>query len=194
VVLGLRQDENLFVGADSGWHARYKPAFIRQYPFVFAPDQAGERLMLCIDEAFSGLNVDGKGNRLFGEDGKPTAYVDGILKFLQEYQRHFQRTRPLCRRLQELELLSGIEATVALRDGGNIALKGMFGVDRARLKALPADTVAELLRNDTFELVYLHLNSMRNLAALRERLPAGASKAGDGSPKPGGNGTADRAQ
>jgi hypothetical protein len=173
VVLGLRQDENLFVGSDASWLARYKPAFVRQYPFVFTPDKSGEGMLLCIDEAFSGLNRDGKGSELFGEDGKPTAYVDAILKFLGEYQRQFQRTRAFCRRLQELGLLSGIEATVALPGGGNTSLKGMLGVDRAKLKQLPGDTVAELMRNDTLELVYLHLNSLRNLGALRQRLTAG---------------------
>jgi len=173
VVLGLRQGENLFIDSDSNWRARYKPAFVRQYPFVFAPDKSGEGMLLCIDEAFSGLNRDGKGNRLFGEDGKPTAYVEGILKFLGEYQRQFQRTRAFCRRLQELGLLSDIEATVALPGGGNTSLKGMLGIDRAKLKALPADTVAELLRKDALELVFLHLNSLRNLGALRQRLTAG---------------------
>jgi len=176
VVLGLRQNENLFVGSESTWRARYKPAFVRQYPFVFAPDKGGEGMLLCIDEAFSGLNRDGKGNRLFGEDGKPSPYVDGMLKFLGEYQRQFQRTRAFCRRLQELGLLSGIEATVTLPGGGSTSLKGMQAIDRAKLKALPADTVAELMRNDALELAYLHLNSLRNLGALRERLATSPPK------------------
>jgi hypothetical protein len=186
VVLGLRQGENLFVGSDSSWRARYKPAFVRQYPFVFAPDKGGEGMLLCIDEAFSGLNRDGKGNRLFGDDGKPTAYVDGMLKFLGEYQRQFQRTREFCRQLQELGLLSGIEATVALSGGGNASLKGMQGIDRAKLKALPADTVAELMRRDALELVYLHLNSMRNLGTLRDRL-ASARPPANGRAEGGSN-------
>ena len=35
VVLGMRTDENLYLGQDAKWNAKYVPAFIRRYPFVF---------------------------------------------------------------------------------------------------------------------------------------------------------------
>ena len=60
--------------------------FVRRYPFVFAKSDDEQRFNLCIDEKFSGFNGDGRGERLFADDGKPTAYVENILKFLQEYQ------------------------------------------------------------------------------------------------------------
>jgi hypothetical protein len=170
VVLGVRQDENLFLSTDAGWAARYKPAFVRRYPFVFAPAGEGDRLILCIDEAYAGLNREGRGNRLFDAEGKPSAYVEKMLAFLQDYQTQFERTRALCRRLQELELLTGLEVSVALPGGGNAALKGMLGVSREKLKALPGETLAELVGNDALELVYLHLQSLRNLGKLHERL------------------------
>jgi hypothetical protein len=168
-ILGLRAKENLFVGADGSWRARYKPAFIRRYPFVFSLEPGGQRAMLCIDEKFAGLNRENAGNRLFDADGQPTPYVSGILKFLQEYQLQLQRTRQLCRRLQELNLLSDIEATVEVPDGSKLALTGMLGVDRTRLKSLEGSVVAELLRQDVLELIFLHLHSLRNLGSLRER-------------------------
>src|SRR6266567_4745527 len=65
------------------------PQAAAEYPFVFSQSPDGERLLLCIDEAFSGFNREGRGQRLFAEDGKPTPYVDNILKFLQEYQTQF---------------------------------------------------------------------------------------------------------
>jgi hypothetical protein len=50
VLLGLRENENLFVDAAGKWDARYVPAFVRRYPFVPATGAQGE-LLVCIDEA-----------------------------------------------------------------------------------------------------------------------------------------------
>ena len=83
-VLGVRGPENLFVAPDGTWTAKYVPAFLRRYPFVFS--QAEERLILCIDDAFPGLNREGRGQPLFQDDGSPSPYVDGVVKFLGDYQ------------------------------------------------------------------------------------------------------------
>jgi hypothetical protein len=43
-------------------------------------------------------------------------------------------------------------------------------VNRAKLKALSGEKLAELAKTDELELLYLHLQSMRNFNALRDRL------------------------
>jgi hypothetical protein len=170
VILGLRRDENLFVGNDSSWGARYKPAFVRRYPFVFSTTPDGERFVLCIDEAFSGFNREGRGQKLFDGDKKPTPYVDNILKFLQEYQVQFLRTQAVCQKIRELDLLEPMRAQVELRTGEKLSLGGFMAVNRAKLKALPGDKLAELAKTDELELLYLHLQSMRNFTGLPDRL------------------------
>ncbi len=52
---GARQDENLYLDANGLWDARYIPAFVRRYPFVFA-ETGPEQLTVCIDESFPGFN------------------------------------------------------------------------------------------------------------------------------------------
>lgn len=32
VLMGVREDENLYVDSDGGWSAKYIPAFVRRYP------------------------------------------------------------------------------------------------------------------------------------------------------------------
>ena len=54
VILGMRDRQNLYLNEDGSWRAKYLPAFIRRYPFVFASDEGGKRFTLCLDEAFSG--------------------------------------------------------------------------------------------------------------------------------------------
>jgi hypothetical protein len=68
-----------------------------------------------------------------------------------------------------------MQARFALRDGKVLTLTGFFTVNRERLRALSADQLAELMRQDDLELIYLHLQSMRHLSATAERIGAGAS-------------------
>jgi len=63
-VLGVRTDENLYVTEQGGWQAKYIPAFVRRYPFVFFTRDEGKTFTLCIDEAFPGFNQSGRGERL----------------------------------------------------------------------------------------------------------------------------------
>ncbi|QDW36916.1 SapC family protein [Bradyrhizobium sp. KBS0727] len=170
VILGLREGENLYLSRDGKWDARYIPAFVRRYPFVFAKSEDGERFNLCIDEQFSGFNGDGRGERLFTDDGKPTTYVENILKFLQEYQLQFHRTERFCKKLLELDLLEPMHAQVEMNSGEKYSLGGFMAVNREKLKELSGEKLAELAKTDELELIYLHLQSMRNFAALKDRL------------------------
>jgi len=177
-ILGVRTNENLFLEENGSWQAKYIPAFVRRYPFVFS--HAEERFLLCVDEEFSGFNREGRGQRLFNADGSPTEYVDGILKFLQDYQTHYQATMRFCGRLKELNLLEPMTAQVVLESGPPLSLGGFQAVNREKLKALPAETLRELAQSDELELIYMHLNSLRNFDRLRERLarhPAEAAAA-----------------
>jgi hypothetical protein len=172
VILGLRGQENLFLAEDKTWKATYIPAFVRRYPFVFSSNADNTRFTLCIDEAFHGFNQEGKGARLFSDDGKPSAYVDNVLKFLQEYQVQFMRTQAFCKKLKEINLLDPMQAEVTLPAGARTALTGFQAVNRERLKELPGDKLAELAKTDELELIYLHLSSLRNFNELKDRLAA----------------------
>ncbi|MGE0222146.1 MAG: SapC family protein [Acetobacteraceae bacterium] len=168
VILGVRGNENLFISNNAAWEAKYIPAFIRRYPFVFSKQE--ERFLLCVDEEYPGLNRDGRGQPLFSTDGKPSTYVDNVLKFLQEYQTQFQRTQAFCQKIKELDLLEPMQAQVTMGTGDRVSLGGFQAVSRSKLKALPGDKLAELAATDELELLYLHLQSMRNFEGLKDRL------------------------
>lgn len=173
VILGMRGDENLYLTPQGGWQAKYIPAFVRRYPFVFSSPDEGKTFTLCIDEAFPGFNQQGRGERLFTADRKPTPYVENVLKFLQQYQVEFRRTQGFCKKLKDLNLLEPMQAQVNLDSGERMFLTGFSAVDRGRLKTLSAEVLAELAKSDELELIYAHLSSMRNFAGMRDRL-AGA--------------------
>lgn len=185
-ILGVREAENLFVGADGSWLGRYVPAFFRQYPFVLAGEDGSDVLTLCVDEAFEGVNRSGRGERLFDADGERTIYLQGVVNFVQSYQRDFGITRRFCDRLKELDLFEPMEAQLRLADG-QIALRGFYAINRQRLKELPDNVIAELVRNDGIEVIYGHLHSMANL----DRLVELSSRRSERSPETTGMGPAD---
>ena len=177
IILGVRDRENLYLAEAGDWQAKYIPAFVRRYPFVFSSSDDGKTFTLCIDEEYAGCNQEGRGERLFDADGERTQYLAGVLEFLQAYQVQFQRTQVFCRKLKKLGLLEPMQAQLVLGGSGELtSLGGFMAVNRERLKALSGEQLAELAQTDELELVYLHLQSMRNLSEIAQRAAPQAAK------------------
>lgn len=163
-VLGLRENENLFVDDQGNWSGSYIPTFLRRYPFVFSSTDEGKTLTLCIDESFKGCNQDGKGERLFDSDGEQTQYLKAVLTFLQGYQAHFGITQAFCKKLNEMDLLEQMGAQYTNADGQQESLTGFMAVNRNKLKALPDEKLLAMMKSDELEILYLHLQSMNNFS------------------------------
>ncbi|WP_415897455.1 SapC family protein [Neptuniibacter sp. QD72_48] len=170
VLMGVREQENLYVDQDGGWKAKYIPAFIRRYPFVFSSADDGSTLTLCIDEGFEGCNQEGRGEKLFDADGEQTQYLSSVLDFLKEYQVHYQRTKAFAKKLQELDLLEPMGAQFTTPAGEKRTVTGFQAVNREKLKGLAPETFAELAKTDELELIYVHLQSMRNFTKMLEKV------------------------
>jgi hypothetical protein len=174
-ILGVQQDRNLFVADNGQWLGRYIPAFVRRYPFVFSSSEDGATFTLCVDKEFKGLNEEGRGEKLFDEEGEKTSYLDKMLNFLQEYQLQFQRTQAFCQKLKELDLLETMQAHITMPSGSQQSLSGFQVINRDRLKALDGEKLAELASTDALELAYLHLQSMNNFSVMVDQAAAGSS-------------------
>jgi hypothetical protein len=172
VILGMRGQENLYLGSDNRWQAKYVPAFLRRYPFVFSLSSDGQTFSLSIDEKFPGFNQKGKGQALLAKDGKPTAYVNNVMAFMQDYQAQFVRTQALCKKLDELDLLEPQTATWTAPNGEQTALTGFLCINRDKLKTLNPKMLAGMVASDEMELIYLHLYSLSNFGDIKDRLLA----------------------
>ena len=187
-LLGVQAGANLHVDDQGAWTARYLPAFIRRYPFVFskATVQGKEIVTLCLDEKFSGCNREGKGERLFDADGERTQYLGKVLEFQQDYLGQSNLTEAFCKKLQELELLEPMSARFTGPGGQQIGLTGFMGIQRNKLRDLEPDTLAELSKTGALELAYIHLQSLVNFKLTIEkaaRLQADANAQGAAAPK-----------
>ncbi len=169
-VLGVEGGSNLYIDDAGQWDARYVPAYVRRYPFVFSRSKDGDTFMLCIDENFSGWNQEDRGNRLFDDEGGKTPFVENVLGFLQDYQNHYQRTLAFCQKLQDLKLLEPMQAQFTLASGEKRSLRGFMTISRDQLRNLSAETLSGLAKTDELELIYAHINSMNNFSTMLERV------------------------
>jgi hypothetical protein len=174
-VLGVRDNENVFVGADGSWGAPYIPAFVRRHPFIFGTDEKAKTYTLMVDESCAGFNAKGKGESLFDADGEQTAFVKNVLAFLGEYQVQTQATDVFTKTLTELNLLEPAEAHLPLPSDPERRLRGFLIVSRDKLRDLPGDKLAEMNKSGALELIYLHLFSLMNLQRLQEKMSAPAA-------------------
>ncbi len=167
-LLGLRNDENLFINEAGLWDARYIPAFVRRYPFVLA-DSGDGNLAVCIDEGFGGFNSE-TGTPLFNEEGEQAPLLENAIRFLTEYQGQNQRTEIFVNRLLEMELLTELTARAELAGGVKFSMGGLLVVEEKKLMEMDQEKVLELFRSGEMGWIYAHLLSLSNMSRLAEML------------------------
>jgi hypothetical protein len=167
-LLGLRDDENLYVDADGHWEEGYIPAFARRYPFVLA-ESAGDQLVVCIDEASSAFNA-AEGQQLFDKDGVNTPFLDGAVNFLNAYQAQMKRTEMFVKQLDDLGLFTEMAAKTELTDGRKFLFNGLYVIDEQKLLTLKVKKAAEFVKSGEAAWVYAHLISLSNMSQLVDRM------------------------
>lgn len=179
-LLGLRQNENLYVDADGRWEQNiYIPAFVRRYPFVLAEkpaDQPGDDFTVFLDEHYEGFNTS-EGERLFKEDGADTELLTRAVGFLTEFQQNVARTKWFVEQLNKHDLLEprNIRLQKDGKDGAeakSISLNGLFVVNEDKLRTLDEKTAQEFAREGVFGWIYAHILSLANIDRLTQRLSA----------------------
>lgn len=173
-ILGLKQNQNLFVDNTGQWLAGYVPAYVRRYPFILAQQEGGDSAYtVCIDENYPGFNRE-TGERLFLEDGQQSEFLKRALTLLQEFQAAFQRSGEFGRRLLDWGLLQPLQANIQLNSGGRFSLTGFMVVNRDALKDLAPERAAQLLKQDEMGAIYYHLLSLNNFGRLVDRIAEAA--------------------
>lgn len=171
-LLGLRQNENLFVDADGQWVPNtYVPAFIRRYPFILAekPEgQPGDDFTVFLDEAYTGFNTE-EGERLFKDDGTDTEMLTNAVNFLGEFQQHVARTHWFMDQLRKHDLLEPRNIRLE-KDGKSINLNGLFVVSEEKLRQLDEKVAHEFLKEGVLGWIYAHLLSLANIDRVSLRL------------------------
>lgn len=167
-VFGMTAGENLYLDG-TRWRATHLPAVMALYPFCVARLD-DNRYAVCLDEAATRSGEGATGERLFGDDGQPTAFTRTMQGHLERLESQIEQTRVVSRRIAALDLLVERRFDATLPDGRKIKLDGFLTVDDERLKALPDATVLELHRDGVLAVIHAHgvsLGHMRRLLQWR---------------------------
>jgi hypothetical protein len=185
-VMAITPGENLFISEDGLYRTgAYIPAFIRRYPFVVAKDDVQNRLMVCIDRG-SDLFVEKSPDLMLFENGQPTQYTKNCIEFCSAFDVDRQRTELFVNELKALDLFEPRQTTFTPRfadgsEGAPQLIAEYFAVSEDRLKALPAEKLAELVKSGVLGQIYAHLVSLagfeRLIAETSQRQAAAAPQA-----------------
>jgi hypothetical protein len=175
IILGLADEQNLFVDAAGKWDdTAYLPAFVRRYPFCISrlavEGEPRSEKVVCVATA----HLDRQGSPLFDAKGTPTPQWQAAERLLQEYEADLDTTAQMCATFKQLELLSPFTFQVVQDNAPGLKLQGMHRIDEDKLKALePADHKA-LVTKGLMGKIYAHIHSLENFARLYQRAVARA--------------------
>jgi len=165
-LVGLTPGVNCMVDTDGRWRGSYVPAILRQYPFAIGRVKGSKDGLLSIDQAYAGLNQKGHGRRLFDDKGEATELLTRARDFALELSRSTAVTAGLCDAMQEMDILKPMNVAIKTPAGESISICGVLVADREKLKALPSDKLALLLKTNCLEVIFLHLRSLENIRSL----------------------------
>ncbi|MDJ0922803.1 MAG: SapC family protein [Henriciella sp.] len=194
-VMGIRQNQNLFVTDDGKTEPDYYvPAFIRRYPFVFANDNASDRLLLCVDR--DAEMVTNQPEVPFFQDGQPTEFTQNAIEFCKEFERQRRATQEFTQIVKGMGLFEQKSVAFQPRDQqGNEAgpqqkIADYWAVDEEKLNGLSDEQFMELRNNGAIGAIYAHMISLLNWSRVIQRAvanptnaaPAGAAPAAPQTP------------
>lgn len=169
-LLGLRQDENLYVDEKGDWlEGTYVPAYVRRYPFILARVDDGNNMVLSADVHPDVLGPEGID--LF-QNGQPTDAARDAFRFCADFQKAWEETGVFCKEVRAAGLLKDQTCTLQPPTGAAIRLTGFCAVDEEALDGLDNHTANNWRKKHLLKYLYLHLASMNrigNFAALSDK-------------------------
>jgi hypothetical protein len=173
-ILGLRDNENLFVNPNGQWLAdTYVPSYIRRYPFIFSEGPGAGELTLCIDNNPDVVDEESE-QKFFAPGGQPTGMAQNALEFCKSYHTAAQHTLAFSKAIAASGLLVAGQEEVPVANGARITFRGFRVIDPQKLGALPNEDFLEWRQRGWLPSLYAHLFSSmqwhRLGALLRQRL------------------------
>lgn len=169
-ILGLEQQQNLFIDASGAWDANtYIPAYLRRYPFCMARvttdgKEQTERIA-CVEK--SALAPDGEA--LYDDKGAEQPVWQGTKTLLFEFEADLTRTEEMCGILKTLGLFEPFSIQAVPREGAPLAMTGVHRVAEQKLSELSGDELKNLMDKGILARVYAHILSQLNFQRLLDR-------------------------
>ena len=126
-LFGLEDGENLFLN-ETGWLAGYIPLMMQRLPFLIGVQNAGaengedERRVVHIDMDHARVSTE-KGELLFTEEGKNTAYLERSAAILETIHHWNLESELFLKMITEKELLEPVTIDITLNNGNDYYLR-----------------------------------------------------------------------
>jgi hypothetical protein len=168
-VVGVRDDENLFVDAKGNWASNtYIPAYVRRYPFILSESPDGEQMSLCIDDA-PGILTKG-GDRFFDDKQQATQMAKNAMEYCRSYHMAAKQTQAFGQALLEAGVLVERTAELTLKAGSRVSFSGFRIIDEEKFNKLPEKTFIEWRGKGWLAGAYAHLFSGMHWGAITRML------------------------
>ena len=162
------------------------PAFVRRYPFVFANDNQGERLLLCVDR--DAPMVTNQPEVPLFENGQPTEFTQNAINFCEEFERQRRATVEFVNLVSSLGLFEEKSVMFQPRDlqgnpvGEQQKIADYWAVDENKLNNLNDEQFKKLRAQGALGAIYAHMISLLNwqriiTRALNSQAPVAAAEA-----------------
>jgi SapC protein len=173
VVLGLENQQNLFVTGNGTWDSTvYLPAYVRRYPFcmtkVTVDGREQAERVACVEKRA----ISDKGEALYDDKGTPLPPWEQRQKLLFEYEADLVRSEEMCKTVARFQLFEPFTMQAVPTGGTPLSMTGMYRVSEQKLSELAADALKELNQNGALARIYAHLISLNNFARLLDRRAA----------------------
>ena len=166
-LMGLSENENLFINQRGTWQGGYIPAVLRSVPFGLAPGETPESPIVVIN-LDAGHFSESHGIRLFDDEGNVSDFLTGMLNFLNAYKENEVATALALTSIVAAEILIPWELNITTPDGQPRLIAGLFQIDMPKFNALGADTLASLHATGALGLIYAHQHSLQNVSTLEK--------------------------
>ena len=173
VLLGLKQNENLFLnpGFGSGWAANCIPAVVAKGPFLIglqAKDSAeSETPLIHIDLDHAKVGHE-DGVSLFLEHGGNSPYLEHIASVLKLIHQGVAMQDMMFSVFEQMDLIQPVNIDIDLNNGERQRLLGNYTIDEDKLAALGGDDLKKLNMLGFLQLAYAVVASMTNVRRLIE--------------------------
>lgn len=172
-LLGLNQDENLFLNTDhgSGWTANYIPAIVAKGPFLIGlqSQDSGESKTPVIHIDLEHAKVSQQdGYPLFLEHGGNSPYLEHVARVLNTIHQGMAMQDVMFDMFSEFDLIEPIEIGIDLNTGEKHRLMGNHTINEDKLAALNGEQLEKLNKRGFLSLAYAVISSMTNIRRLTE--------------------------
>ena len=166
IMLGYKEKQNIFVDDKGEWEKlHYIPAAIRRYPFIFINQEKSEDLILGIEKDYLSSDKKDESRKLFEKEDN-SELLNGVLKFLNQFQNDAKVTSNFIKQLADWDLLEEKVATILNSNQEKFIINGFFIVNEDKLKHLSKKKKEEICNKNLSPLITAHLISLSNIQKL----------------------------